>query len=116
MKKVLIIEDDLDIAELEKDYLQLNGYHAEIVHDGADGLKMAVSGRFDIVGYSGEKGQSNCRESGRCSAVKAATIPVKKTSAKRESRGWCFYTVTVSALWSSIDRFRRIDSPFSSSL
>jgi len=71
---------------------------------------------LDKIGYSGEKGQSNCRESGRCSAVKAATIPVKKTSAKRESRGWCFYTVTVSALWSSIDRFRRIDSPFSSSL
>jgi len=66
--------------------------------------------------YSGEKGQSNCRESGRCSAVIAATIPVKKASAKRVSRGWCFYTVTVSAFWSSIDRFRRIDSPFSSSL
>ena len=49
MKKVLIIEDDLDIAELEKDYLQLNGYHAEIVQDGADGLELAVSGRFDIV-------------------------------------------------------------------
>ena len=49
MKKVLIIEDDLDIAELEKDYLQLNGFHAEIVQDGADGLEMALSGRFDIV-------------------------------------------------------------------
>jgi hypothetical protein len=69
-----------------------------------------------LGGYSGEKGQSNCRESGRRSAVKAATIPVKKASAKRGSRGWCFYTVTVSAFWSSIDRFRRIDSPFSSSL
>ena len=34
MKKILIIEDDLNIAELERDYLHLNGYHAEIVQDG----------------------------------------------------------------------------------
>jgi DNA-binding response OmpR family regulator len=49
MKKVLIIEDDLDIAELERDYLHLNGYHAEIVQDGENGLKKALSGRFDII-------------------------------------------------------------------
>jgi len=49
MKKVLIIEDDLNIAELERDYLQLNGYHAEIEQDGANGLKKALSGRFDII-------------------------------------------------------------------
>jgi len=49
MINVLIIEDDLDIAELERDYLQLNGYHAEIDQDGASGLKKALSGRFDIV-------------------------------------------------------------------
>jgi DNA-binding response OmpR family regulator len=49
MKKVLIIEDDLNIAELERDYLQLNGYHAEIEQDGANGLAKALSGRFDII-------------------------------------------------------------------
>lgn len=49
MKRVLIIEDDLDIAELERDYLQLNGYKAEIVQDGLQGLKMAVSGMYDVV-------------------------------------------------------------------
>jgi len=49
MKKVLIIEDDLNIAELERDYLQLNGYHAEIESDGSRGLERAVTGRFDIV-------------------------------------------------------------------
>lgn len=49
MKKVLIIEDDVDIAELERDYLQLNGYSAEIVQDGETGLKKALSGRFDII-------------------------------------------------------------------
>lgn len=49
MKRILIIEDDLDIAELERDYLQLNGYKAEIVQDGPQGLKKAVSGMYDVV-------------------------------------------------------------------
>ena len=49
MKKVLIIEDDLNIAELERDYLQLNGYHADIDQDGASGLVQALSGRYDII-------------------------------------------------------------------
>jgi DNA-binding response OmpR family regulator len=49
MKHILIIEDDLDIAELERDYLQLNGYKAEIVQDGLQGLKKAVSGLYDVV-------------------------------------------------------------------
>lgn len=37
MKKILIIEDDLNIAELERDYLQLNGFDADIAQDGAKG-------------------------------------------------------------------------------
>lgn len=49
MKQILIIEDDRDIAELERDYLQLNGYKAEIVHDGLEGLKKALSGSYDVV-------------------------------------------------------------------
>jgi DNA-binding response OmpR family regulator len=49
MKKVLIIEDDLNIAELERDYLQVNGYRAEIEQDGTAGLEKALSGRFDII-------------------------------------------------------------------
>jgi DNA-binding response OmpR family regulator len=49
VKRILIIEDDLDIAELERDYLQLNGYKAEIVQDGLQGLKKAVSGMYDVV-------------------------------------------------------------------
>lgn len=49
MKHILIIEDDLNIAELERDYLQLNGYQADIVQDGALGLKKAVSGLYDVI-------------------------------------------------------------------
>ncbi|WP_425806141.1 response regulator transcription factor [Desulfitobacterium sp. Sab5] len=49
MKNILIIEDDLNIAELERDYLQLNGYKVDIVQDGAGGLKKALSGVYDIL-------------------------------------------------------------------
>lgn len=49
MKRILIIEDDLDIAELERDYLQLNGYKTEIVQDGLAGLKKAASAQYAAV-------------------------------------------------------------------
>lgn len=49
MKRILIIEDDINIAELERDYLQLNGYKAEIAQDGEKGLRMALAGQFDAV-------------------------------------------------------------------
>ena len=49
MKRILIIEDDLNIAELERDYLQLNGFKADIVQDGAQGLKRALEGGYDLI-------------------------------------------------------------------
>lgn len=49
MKRILIIEDDQNIAELERDYLELNGYETDIVQDGTQGLKMALTGRYDVV-------------------------------------------------------------------
>lgn len=49
MKRVLIIEDDSNIAELERDYLQLNGYRAEIAGNGAKGLRMALTGQYDVI-------------------------------------------------------------------
>ncbi|GFP75818.1 response regulator transcription factor [Clostridium fungisolvens] len=47
--KILIIEDDLNIAEMERDFLQLNGYSTEIVQDGTEGLKMALTGHYEVV-------------------------------------------------------------------
>ena len=49
MKQILIIEDDINIAELEKEYLQLNGYKVEIVQDGNQGLKKALMGVYDLI-------------------------------------------------------------------
>ena len=39
MSKILIVEDELAIAELEKDYLELSGFEVHIETDGTAGLK-----------------------------------------------------------------------------
>lgn len=49
MNKILIIEDDENIAELEKDYLQLNGFLADVESDGNQGLKKALNGGYNLV-------------------------------------------------------------------
>ena len=49
MKQILIIEDDVNIAEMEKDYLQLNGYKVEIAKDGEVGFKKALLGIYDVI-------------------------------------------------------------------
>jgi DNA-binding response OmpR family regulator len=49
MKRILIIEDDLDIAELERDFLQIEGYDVTIANDGLAGFKMATAEKFDLI-------------------------------------------------------------------
>lgn len=48
MSRLLIIEDEVAIAELEKDYLELSGFEVEIESDGMGGLKRALSEDFDM--------------------------------------------------------------------
>ncbi|WP_026881122.1 response regulator transcription factor [Clostridium akagii] len=49
MDHILIIEDDINIAELERDFLQLNGYKSDIAEDGEEGLKKALTGIYDVI-------------------------------------------------------------------
>ena len=49
MSRILIIEDEESIAELEKDYLELSGFEVEIENDGADGLEKALGEDFDLI-------------------------------------------------------------------
>ena len=49
MSRVLIIEDELAIAELEKDYLEANGYEVLVTNDGETGLYYAQSGDFNLI-------------------------------------------------------------------
>ncbi|MEN6460960.1 MAG: response regulator transcription factor [Syntrophomonas sp.] len=49
MKKVLIIEDDSSIAELERDYLEINGFSADIEASGDKGLQTALLNDYDLI-------------------------------------------------------------------
>ena len=49
MSKILIVEDESAIAELEKDYLELSGFEVEVAQDGQIGLNKALSGDFDLI-------------------------------------------------------------------
>ncbi|MCH4888387.1 response regulator transcription factor [Acidaminobacter sp. JC074] len=49
MDKILIIEDDKDIAELERDYLNLNGYEVTLEADGLKGLDIALENDYDLI-------------------------------------------------------------------
>lgn len=49
MSRILIIEDEEAIADLEKDYLELSGFEVEIACQGGEGLKRALEEDFDLV-------------------------------------------------------------------
>ena len=48
MSKILIVEDEVAIADLEKDYLELSGFEVEIENDGTSGLARALAEEFDL--------------------------------------------------------------------
>ena len=48
-KKILIIEDDDDIASIERDYLEVSGYEVTVEENGIDGLAEAMSGTYDLI-------------------------------------------------------------------
>ncbi|MBC8062588.1 MAG: response regulator transcription factor [Clostridiaceae bacterium] len=49
MKKILIVEDDLSIAQLQRDYLELAGFEVEIHGDGVSGLNSIKENKYDLV-------------------------------------------------------------------
>ena len=49
MSKVLIVEDEDAIAEIERDYLELSGFDVTLASDGKEGLDIALKEDFDII-------------------------------------------------------------------
>lgn len=83
MEKILIVEDDELIAELERDYLEANGFETEISFDGIDGEKKAKNGNYDAllldVMLPGKTGFDVCRE-----LRKSLHLPIIMVTAKKE--------------------------------
>ena len=49
MSKILIIEDEVAIADLEKDYLELSGFDVEVANDGLIGYQKAMEEDYNLV-------------------------------------------------------------------
>ncbi len=46
-EKILIVEDEEEIAMLEQDYLEINGFQTRIESDGEQAVELALTGEFD---------------------------------------------------------------------
>ena len=83
MSRVLIIEDEVEIADLEKDYLELSGFEVEIENDGTVGLKRALTEDFDMyildLMLPGMDGFEICRK-----LREKLDIPITIVSARHE--------------------------------
>ncbi len=49
MNRILIIDDDEELCELVAEYLTVEGFQTEAVHDGENGLRRALSNQFDLI-------------------------------------------------------------------
>lgn len=83
MRKILIIEDNREIAELERDFLEADSIFADIAADGTQGLQQALSHEYDLVLLDimlpGTDGFQICRQ------LRAKKdVPILIVSAKRE--------------------------------
>lgn len=83
MNKILIIEDEQAIAELEKDYLEMNGFYVDVRNDGEEGAQLALNYQFDLVILDlmlpGMDGFEVCRK-----IREKKEIPIIMVSAKKE--------------------------------
>ena len=83
MSRVLIVEDEDAIAEIEKDYLELSGFEVVIKSDGTSGLATALEEEFDImildVMLPGVDGYEICKQ-----VREKKNTPIIMVSAKKE--------------------------------
>ena len=83
MSKILIIEDEVAIADLEKDYLELSGFEVAMEHAGDTGLARALAEEFDLIVLDlmlpGIDGFEVCRQ-----IREKKDIPVIRVSAKKD--------------------------------
>ena len=83
MSRILIIEDEESIADLERDYLELSNFEVEVANDGEIGLKQAMEADFDLIILDlmlpGMDGFEVCRK-----IREEKNIPIIMVSAKKD--------------------------------
>jgi DNA-binding response OmpR family regulator len=84
MKKILIVEDDAEIAMLERDYLEINGFEADIIADGSQALPALQKDTYDLILLDlmlpGQNGYDICRQ-----IRDKIDIPILMVTARTES-------------------------------
>ena len=82
MKKILIVEDDILIAEIERDYLEIENYEVTICQDGQEGLRLALKEDYYLilldVMLPGVSGFTICREIRKEKDVAIIMVTAKK--------------------------------------
>ncbi len=83
MSKILIIEDEEAIADLEKDYLELSDFEVKIANDGIEGENLAINEEFDLIVLDlmlpGKDGFEICR-----AVREKKNVPILMVSAKKD--------------------------------
>ena len=83
-EKILIVEDEEEIAMLEQDYLEINGFQTRIESDGEQAVELALTGEFDLILLDlmlpGKNGYEICRE-----IREEVDIPILMVTARTES-------------------------------
>ena len=49
MSNILSAEDDLEIAMLERDYLEIEGFQVHVVENGQEAVTQALTGQYDLI-------------------------------------------------------------------
>ena len=98
MNKILIVEDEEAIADLEKDYLELSGFEVEVANDGETGLEKALNEDFNLLILDlmlpGVDGFEICRQ-----VRDSKNTPIIMVSAKKDDidkiRDWDWERTTI---------------------
>lgn len=84
MSKILIVEDDAEIAMLEKDYLEMNNFETEVIANGKEAISALIDGGYDLVLLDlmlpEQNGYDICRE-----IRNRIDIPILMVTARTES-------------------------------
>ena len=84
MAKILIVEDDEEIAMLERDYLEIEGFQAQVISDGGAAEEAALTGAYDLILLDlmlpGRSGYEVCRR-----IRDQVDVPILMVTARTES-------------------------------
>ena len=84
MGKILIVEDDEEIAMLERDYLEIEGFQTEILDNGEEAERAALTGDYDLILLDlmlpGRSGYEVCRR-----VRDQVDVPILMVTARSES-------------------------------